>query len=102
MWGITCSFLRTVLLQFSLAKNAAATASPSNHSQPGTALRIVRLIYAGNVHDAIPRQLLLEPRLSPVDKLTWMMIRLHAQQNEGAVFPTYDDLQLQLATPHSR
>ncbi|WP_369947043.1 STY4528 family pathogenicity island replication protein, partial [Proteus mirabilis] len=70
------------------------------HSQPGTALRS-GLIYAGNVHDAIPRQLLLESRLSPVDKLAWMMIRLHAQQNEGAVFPTYDDLQLQLATPHS-
>lgn len=59
------------------------------------------LIYAGNIHDAIPRQLLLDNRLSPIDKLCWIMIRLHAQQNDGAVFPTYDELQLQLATPHS-
>lgn len=59
------------------------------------------LIYAGNIHDAIPRQLLLDERLSPVDKLAWIMIRLHAQQNDGAIFPTYDELQLQLATPHS-
>ncbi|EGT3611633.1 helix-turn-helix domain-containing protein [Morganella morganii] len=59
------------------------------------------LVFAGNIHDAIPRQLLLEHRLSPFDKLTWMMIRLYAQQNSGAVFPTYDELQLQLATPHS-
>lgn len=27
------------------------------------------------------------------------MIRLYAQQNQGAVFPTYDELQLQLASP---
>ncbi|EAB8122372.1 TPA: helix-turn-helix domain-containing protein, partial [Escherichia coli] len=87
------------IIQFSLEKMRQQL-HHRQHSQPGTALRS-GLIYAGNVHDAIPRQLLLESRLSPVDKLTWMMIRLHAQQNEGAVFPTYDDLQLQLATPHS-
>lgn len=87
------------IIQFSLEKMRQQL-HHRQHSQPGTALRS-GLIYAGNVHDAIPRQLLLESRLSPVDKLAWMMIRLHAQQNEGAVFPTYDDLQLQLATPHS-
>ncbi len=35
----------------------------------------------------------------PLDKTAWMMIRLHALNNEGAVFPTYDELQLQLASP---
>ncbi|HBD1844127.1 TPA: helix-turn-helix domain-containing protein [Salmonella enterica] len=58
------------------------------------------LLYMGNVHDAFPRRLLLDDRLSPLDKIAWMMIRLYAQQNEGAVFPTYDELQLQLASPH--
>ncbi len=29
------------------------------------------------------------------------MIRLYAQQNEGAIFPTYDELQAQLASAHS-
>lgn len=87
------------IIQFSLEKMRQQLDS-WQHRQSGTALRS-GLIYAGNVHDAIPRSLLLDPRLSPLDKLTWMMIRLHAQQNEGAVFPTYDDLQLQLATPHS-
>ncbi|HGC1561090.1 TPA: STY4528 family pathogenicity island replication protein, partial [Escherichia coli] len=33
------------------------------------------------------------------DKTAWMMIRLHALNNEGAVFPTYDELQLLLASP---
>lgn len=57
------------------------------------------LLFTGNVHDAFPRRLLLDTRLSPLDKMAWMMIRLYAQQNEGAVFPTYDELQLQLASP---
>ncbi len=56
------------------------------------------LLFTGNVHDAIPRRLLLDTRLSPLDKMAWMMIRLYAQNNEGAVFPTYDELQLQLAS----
>ncbi|MGL4858659.1 MAG: STY4528 family pathogenicity island replication protein [Enterobacteriaceae bacterium] len=59
------------------------------------------LLYLGNVHDAIPRQLYMDSRLSPLDKTAWVMIRLYAQQNEGAVFPTYEELQLQLASPHS-
>ncbi|WP_065391278.1 STY4528 family pathogenicity island replication protein [Photorhabdus namnaonensis] len=59
------------------------------------------LLYLGNVHDAIPRQLILDTRLSPLDKMAWIMIRLYAQQNAGAVFPTYDELQLQLASPYS-
>ncbi|OMQ18961.1 STY4528 family pathogenicity island replication protein [Serratia oryzae] len=59
------------------------------------------LLYLGNVHDAIPRQLYMDRRLSPLDKTAWVMIRLYAQQNEGAVFPTYEELQLQLASPHA-
>lgn len=57
------------------------------------------LLYMGNVHDSIPRRLLLDTRLSPLDKTAWIMIRLYAQQNQGAVFPTYDELQQQLASP---
>ncbi|WP_219495301.1 STY4528 family pathogenicity island replication protein [Proteus terrae] len=59
------------------------------------------LLFLGNVHDAIPRRLFLDSRLSPLDKMAWVMIRLYAQQNEGVIFPTYDELQSQLALPHS-
>ncbi len=59
------------------------------------------LVFLGNVHDAVPRQLFLDERLSALDKMAWVMIRLYAQQNEGAVFPTYDELQQQLAAPHA-
>lgn len=59
------------------------------------------LLFVGTVHDAFPRRLFLDTRLSPLDKTAWVMIRLYAQQNEGAIFPTYDELQLQLASPHA-
>ncbi|WP_205957180.1 STY4528 family pathogenicity island replication protein [Pantoea stewartii] len=59
------------------------------------------LLFMGNVHDAFPRRLFLDTRLSPLDKTAWVMIRLYAQLNEGAVFPTYDELQAQLASAHS-
>ncbi|EOS93144.1 STY4528 family pathogenicity island replication protein [Erwinia tracheiphila] len=59
------------------------------------------LLFMGNVHDAFPRRLFLDTRLSPLDKTAWVMIRLYAQQNDGAIFPTYDELQVQLASAHS-
>ncbi|MEQ1968453.1 STY4528 family pathogenicity island replication protein [Xenorhabdus nematophila] len=58
------------------------------------------LLFMGNIQDAYPRRLLLDNRLSPLDKTGWMMIRLYAQQNEGAVFPSYDELQILLASPY--
>ncbi|CCG85943.1 Chromodomain-helicase-DNA-binding protein 3 CHD-3 [Erwinia piriflorinigrans CFBP 5888] len=59
------------------------------------------LLFMGNVHDAFPRRLFLDTRLSPLDKTAWVMIRLYAQQHDGAIFPTYDELQVQLASAHS-
>ncbi|WP_187655241.1 STY4528 family pathogenicity island replication protein [Xenorhabdus sp. PB62.4] len=58
------------------------------------------LLFMGNIHDAYPRRLLLDDRLSPLDKTGWMMIRLYAQHHEGAVFPSYDELQVLLASPY--
>ncbi|POW54875.1 hypothetical protein C3408_20745 [Candidatus Pantoea alvi] len=57
------------------------------------------LLFTGNIQDAMPRRLLLDHRLSPLDKMGWIIIRLHALSNDGAVFPSYEELQLQLATP---
>ncbi|MCX2194490.1 helix-turn-helix domain-containing protein [Pantoea agglomerans] len=57
------------------------------------------LLFTGNIHDSMPRRLLLDHRLSPLDKMGWIIIRLHALSNDGAVFPSYEELQLQLATP---
>ncbi|EHN5889115.1 helix-turn-helix domain-containing protein, partial [Salmonella enterica subsp. enterica serovar Newport] len=59
------------------------------------------LLFMGNVHDAYPRALILDIRLSPLDKMCWIMIRQYALQNDGAIFPSYDELQQLLASPGS-
>ncbi|MDF7629004.1 STY4528 family pathogenicity island replication protein [Erwiniaceae bacterium L1_55_4] len=86
------------LIAFTMEKMQARLAEKS--SDDGVSQLRSGLLYLGNVQDAYPRQLLLDTRLSPLDKMAWMMIRLYAQQNHGAVFPSYDELQLQLASPH--
>ncbi len=57
------------------------------------------LLFTGNIHDAYPRALILDMRLSPLDKMCWIMIRQYALQNDGAIFPSYDELQKLLSSP---
>lgn len=85
---------RDSLISFTLDKMKAKI-NTAPQAEPGNGL-----LFTGNIHDAIPRRLLLDNRLSPLDKMAWMMIRLYARNNQGAVFPTYDELQIQLASPH--
>ncbi|NCG54475.1 STY4528 family pathogenicity island replication protein [Serratia fonticola] len=85
------------IIRHTLAKMAADIETKS--SQGVAVNEQSSLVYMGNVHDAIPRRLLLAKNLSPLDKTAWMMIRLYAQQNDGAIFPTYSELQRQLGSP---
>lgn len=55
------------------------------------------LLFMGNQHDTVPRRLLQDPLLSPRDKFAWQVIRMQAQENGGAVFPSYSELQVQLS-----
>lgn len=55
------------------------------------------LIFTGNVHDTVPRQLLLSGDIGPREKICWQLIRLYAPGNRAAVFPSYTELQYQLA-----
>ncbi len=57
------------------------------------------LLFTGNVHDSIPRRLLLDTRLSPLDKMGWMMIRLYAQNNEGQFSPAMTNCNCSLPHP---
>lgn len=56
------------------------------------------LIFTGNMHDSVPRALLLSKGLGPREKITWQLIRLYAPGNRAAVFPSYTELQYQLAS----
>ncbi|EIY5154330.1 hypothetical protein ML119_001282 [Klebsiella variicola] len=55
------------------------------------------LLFMGNQHDTVPRRLLQDPLLSPRDKFAWQVIRMQTQDNGGAVFPSYRELQVQLS-----
>src|SRR5471030_2820953 len=55
------------------------------------------LMFLGNPHDTVPRRLLLDQYLSPRDKYAWQIIRFKAEDSSGAVFPSYDELQIHLA-----
>lgn len=49
------------------------------------------LLFLGNWQDAIPRQLITDAILEPVDKITWQVIRIHVSA-PGSVtaFPSYE------------
>lgn len=47
------------------------------------------VIYTGDWHDSIPRRLILDPSLTPVEKLTWQIIRTHiGQPGEDGAWPS--------------
>ncbi|EAA8668616.1 STY4528 family pathogenicity island replication protein [Salmonella enterica] len=85
------------IIDYTLSKMQArlyGTASQSGQERNG-------LLFTGNIHDAYPRALILDMRLSPLDKMCWIMIRQYALQNDGAIFPSYDELQKLLSSPGS-
>lgn len=65
------------------------------HKAVGGGGEDVALLFTGNVHDAIPRNLILNQILSPVEKVTWQALRLSigSPQSPGAT-PKRDELAL--------
>lgn len=51
------------------------------------------LVFLGNVHETVPRSLLLDRRLGAVDVLGWQVIRLLCNADRTTAFPSYDELQ---------
>ncbi|MGV7960389.1 STY4528 family pathogenicity island replication protein [Photorhabdus tasmaniensis] len=77
-----------------LLQRADVKVSPSDSHHP----HWDSLIFLGNLHDVVPRRLLLDNILNPREKFAWQLIRLHATDNNtGAAFPSYNELQIQLS-----
>ena len=47
-------------------------------------------IFSGNRHDTVPRALLLDGRLTPLDRNAWQVFRLLLNDGGITAFPTYD------------
>jgi hypothetical protein len=50
------------------------------------------LLFCGNVHESVPRALLMDERLTPLERNAWQIIRMHVGADGVTAFPTYDSL----------
>ncbi|AZD86802.1 hypothetical protein C4K14_3980 [Pseudomonas chlororaphis subsp. aureofaciens] len=55
-------------------------------------------IFSGNRHDSVPRTLLLDKRLTPLERNAWQALRLMLNDDGITAFPTYDQLAPWLAS----
>lgn len=64
------------------------------------------IIFSGNPHETVPRRLLLDDRLTPLERNTWQVFRLLINDDGLTAFPTYDQLRpylgMQPGRPASR
>jgi len=56
-----------------------------------------RLLYSGNRHDAVPRALLFDRRLTPLERNAWQLLRLQVNPDGITAVRTYDHLRPHLA-----
>jgi len=68
-----------------------------------TIARADSFLFSGNRHDSVPRTLLLDRRLTPMERNAWQVFRLMLNDDGITAFPTYEQLRQWLAsTPCAR
>lgn len=55
------------------------------------------LLFTGNSHESVPRRLLLDNRLTPLERNAWQVFRLLLNDDGLTSFPTYEQLRPYLA-----
>ncbi|MBI6854664.1 hypothetical protein YA0002_17965 [Pseudomonas cichorii] len=50
------------------------------------------IVFSGNPHETVPRKLLLDDRLSPLERNCWQVFRLLINTDGVTAFPSYDQL----------
>lgn len=68
-----------------------ATGQPSNQA------RQAGFLFSGQSHEVVPRRLLLDSRLTPLERNAWQVFRLMLH-GQGVVTPRYEDLQPYLSS----
>lgn len=68
-------------------KRAEDTAQPTVSAAP-----YAGIIFSGNPHETVPRRLLLDNRLTPLERNCWQVFRLLVNEDGITAFPTYDQL----------
>ncbi len=70
----------------------------SRQSSQASSLNTDGFIFSGNRHDSFPRSLLLDQRLTPLERNAWQVFRMLLSDDGITAFPTYDRLAPYLAS----
>lgn len=70
--------------------------TPARSGGPGTPRD--SFLFSGNRHDSVPRSLLLDKRLTPLERNAWQVFRLMLDDDGITALPTYDQLAPWLAS----
>ncbi|TPG90341.1 hypothetical protein EAH72_29510 [Pseudomonas caspiana] len=77
----------------SLLDNALEQLQPKNNPPCGDGF-----LFSGNRHETVPRALLLDTRLTPLERNAWQVFRLLLNDDGITAFPTYDQLRRYLSS----
>ncbi|WP_413795111.1 MULTISPECIES: STY4528 family pathogenicity island replication protein [unclassified Pseudomonas] len=85
-----------VLQQCTLQLSEGWPARPTIE-QPSNQTLQAGFLFSGQSHEVVPRRLLLDSRLTPLERNAWQVFRLMLQ-GQGVVTPRYEDLQPYLSS----
>lgn len=96
MNAIPSSRWQRVLQQCSQQLHERWPARPTTEQPSNQALQ-AGFLFSGQSHEVVPRRLLLDNRLTPLERNAWQVFRLMLQ-GQGVVTPRYEDLQPYLSS----
>ncbi|AZC38262.1 STY4528 family pathogenicity island replication protein [Pseudomonas chlororaphis] len=91
-----CSRWQRVLQQCTQQLSECWPARPTTERPSNQALQ-AGFLFSGQSHEVVPRRLLLDNRLTPLERNAWQVFRLMLQ-GQGVVTPRYEDLQPYLSS----
>ncbi|XVN15989.1 STY4528 family pathogenicity island replication protein [Pseudomonas corrugata] len=96
MNSVSPSRWQRILQQCSHQLNERWPARPTTE-KPSNQMLQAGFLFSGQSHEIVPRRLLLDNRLTPLERNAWQVFRLMLQ-GQGVVTPRYEDLQPYLTT----
>lgn len=96
MNAVPASRWQRVLQQCTQQLHERWPARPTSEQPSNLALQ-AGFLFSGQSHEVVPRRLLLDNRLTPLERNAWQVFRLMLQ-GQGVVTPRYEDLQPYLSS----
>ncbi|EIK67781.1 hypothetical protein PseBG33_2154 [Pseudomonas synxantha BG33R] len=96
MNAVPASRWQRVLQQCTQQLHERWPARPTTEQPSNQALQ-AGFLFSGQSHEVVPRRLLLDNRLTPLERNAWQVFRLMLQ-GQGVVTPRYEDLQPYLSS----